>query len=68
MPKIIANLNLVCWESPKGGLEMAYDQPEYAEQILPEHKKTCAAIFDIVKNSFEFGIAMAAKQQGATRQ
>lgn len=68
MPKIIANLNLVCWENPKGGVDMAYEQPEYNAQISSEHKKACAAIFDIVKNSFEISIAMAAQWSGETKQ
>lgn len=68
MPKIIANLNLICWENPKGGIEMSYEQPEYAAEILPEHKQACAVVFDIVKNSFELSIAMAAQWSGENKQ
>lgn len=64
MPKIIANLNLVCYIEPNGCIGMGY-VTNYSEKILPEHKKACSTTFEIIKSSFEDNIISAAELQKA---
>lgn len=67
MGKVVATLTLECFTDHKGNLEMHYVS-DYSNQIKEEHKKACQTIFRIVRDSFEFDIAMAAQIQNIIRQ
>ncbi len=67
MGKVVATLTLECFTDHKGNLEMHYVS-NYSDKITEEHKKACKSVFNIVRDSFELNIAMAAYPQNMTKQ